>query len=267
MDLNNIYDISKEIGLIQLWTSYNNIELNVPFFQKVSFPLRRLQSRLEQVSIPEITLDEVKDLHLKAVEISLEIVLHNFLIKIEENQDRINNSEQELNTLSNKLKEKLIRIIPLWEDRIQNALREIKVVRLSTNTNLNPEKLSKGAKSFFKESVWNTMSQIEKDDIEDACRCISLQAWTPAGMITMRVIEAIFNRYYKQITEVDPNDTWYRLINELKNEPNTNKRLLGYFDYLRDIRNSLQHPNARLSQFEAEELFQHTIHILSVINS
>ncbi|GAH24115.1 unnamed protein product, partial [marine sediment metagenome] len=88
-------------------------------------------------------------------------------------------------------KQNLIKKIPIWEDRIVNELTKIKVVKLSTDTILNPEKLSFGAESFFDEKIWNNMSDLEKDDLDDGCRCISLQTWTPAAMITMRVIESV----------------------------------------------------------------------------
>ena len=144
---------------------------------------------------------------------------------------------------------------------------KIKVVKLFTDTQLNPDKLSRGAESFFKEDIWSNLSSLEKEDLDDACRCISLQAWTPAAMITMRVVEAAFKDYYKNIMGKEPNDTWFKSIKELNNNDKADKKLIGYFDYLREIRNSLQHPDVRFSQFEAEDVFHHAIHILTRINS
>jgi len=162
----------------------------------------------------------------------------------------------------------LIKKIPIWEDRIINVLNKIKVVKLSTDTILNPEKLSFGAESFFDIDIWNKISNLEKDDIKDSCRCISLQAWTPAGMITMRVIESVLRNYYQEQTSNDPTGKmWGQMLTDLKSIPSANQKLVGYFDYLKDIRNALQHPEARLSQFESEDVFHHAIHILNTFYS
>jgi len=141
-------------------------------------------------------------------------------------------------------------------------------VKLSTDTILNPEKLSLGAESFFDIKIWNKMSNLEKDDLDDGCRCISLQTWTPAGMITMRVIESVLRNYYQKITSNDPEGKmWGPMLIELKSIPSANQKLVGYFEYLKDIRNALQHPEARLSQFESEDVYHHAIHILNTFYS
>jgi len=103
----------------------------------------------------------------------------------------------------NEMKDTLIKQVPIWQDRIERELSNIRVVRLFDNTTLNPEKLSKGAKSFFNDNIWNLMKDIEKEDLNDGCRCISLQAWTPASMITMRAVESVLRTYYQNITKKD----------------------------------------------------------------
>ena len=112
------------------------------------------------------------------------------------------------------------------------------------------------------------MSDLEKNDLDDGCRCISLQAWTPAGMISMRAIESVLRNYYQKETSNDPTGKmWGPMLTELKNIQSTDQKLIGYFEYLKDIRNTLQHPESRLSQFESEEVFHHALHIFNIVYS
>jgi len=166
----------------------------------------------------------------------------------------------------NKMKESLIKQVPIWQDRIERELSDIRVVKLFDDTTINPEKLSMGAKSFFDEKIWNLMKDIEKEDLDDGCRCISLQAWTPASMITMRAVESVLRTYYQNITKKDSKGkVWGTILDELKSANLTDKIIIGYLDYLREIRNKLQHPDARFGQFEAEAIFHQAIYIIDFL--
>lgn len=266
MKLEKIYEIAKLIGDCKIW-AIRPSRTDSPFFQTMPSPLFLLKNLLEEVPIHEATFKEV--------ERSLEIATH----LLNNNKERKNlqneGKKEEAAVLKKKMDKEdqdfrndLTKRIPIWEDRINNELRKIKVVELSTDTILNPEKLSSGAKSFFEDQIWNQFSNLEKEDIEDGCRCISLQAWTPAGMITMRAIESALRSYYQKTTNNSPEGKmWGPMLDELLNNTSPNKKLIGYFDYLKDIRNSLQHPDARLSKFEANDVFHHAIHIFNTIYS
>ena len=247
MNLEDYMNIGKFLGMCKIWSAN---ALQSEFFVAMPRPLIQLSDTLKRCSIQNETISEIDQFIKKTKEI---IVIEN---KNKKNREVI------------KLQKVLVPVIGIWQDRIVNEIRKIKVVKLTTDTVLNPDKLAEGAKSFFKDEIWNTMTDLEKLDLEDGCRCISLQSWTPASMITMRVIESSFRNYYKQITNKDTNDQfWGNMIAELKNDQSADQKLLGYYDYLKDIRNKLQHPDARLSQFEAEDVFHHAIHILNTIYS
>ncbi len=230
-------------------------------------PLIKLKNKLESLEIQEDSSQEI-ELIIKMCNEALDIVKQQEKKEegksIKENE-KLNNR---FNQLDKAIADKLTKRIPIWEDRIINELIKINVVKLSTDTNLNPEKLSLGAKLFFDIKIWDKMSNLEKDDLEDGCRCISLQAWTPAGMITMRVIESVLRNYYQQQTSSDPTGKmWGIMLEQLKLISSANQKLVGYFDYLKDIRNALQHPEARLSQFESEDVFHHAMNILNTFYS
>ena len=158
--------------------------------------------------------------------------------------------------------------LPVWDDRIIAEFGKINFITLSKSTHLNPEKLSKGVETFFREDSWDNLSELQRGDISDGCKCIALQAWTPAAMITMRVIEECLRFYYRKTTGNDGSGkVWGNLLHKLKEVPNSDKNLLSYFDYLKEIRNKLQHPDARITQHEAETIFLQAIELLSQIHT
>ena len=264
MNLENIFNIGSLLGDCKIWTASPT---DSPFYQALPTPLNMLKNKLENLEIQEGTIKEIEK-SIEQVNEVIDIVKQGEAIKGGQNKKDIEKYQKRLSQLLKEVRENLIKRIPIWEDRIINELIKIKVVKLSTDTILNPEKLSLGAESFFDINIWDQISNLEKDDLEDGCRCISLQAWTPAGMITMRVIESVLRNYYQKITSNDPiGKTWGELLTELKNHASSDKKLIGYFDYLKDIRNALQHPEARLSQFESEDVFHHAMNILNTFYS
>jgi len=266
LKLENIFNIGSLLGNCKIWTILPT-PTDSPFYQMMPFPLIILKNKLENLEIQEGTIKEIEK-SIEQCNKLIDIVKQGEAIKGGQNIKEIKKYQKRLSQLFEGVKENLIKRIPIWEDRIINELIKIKVVKLSTDTILNPEKLSLGAESFFDIKIWDQISNLEKDDLEDGCRCISLQAWTPAGMITMRVIESVLRNYYQKQTSSDPTGKmWGQMLTDLKSIPSANQKLVGYFEYLKDIRNALQHPEARLSQFESEDVFHHAIHILNTFYS
>ena len=155
---------------------------------------------------------------------------------------------------------------PIWSDRIENEFKKIKLVVITNETNLNPLKLIESPESFFKPNIWGKLSDFQKDDFKDASKCICVQAWTPAAMISMRFIESALMKFYNDKTKKDPSGKpWGALLSELRKTPGVDQKFIGYFDYLKDFRNNLEHPKVRFSQDETEGAFQHAIHIINQI--
>ncbi len=266
MEIENIFDIGRLLGICKIWT-VGLKALESPFYQTMPAPLISLKNKLEQLEIQKVTIEEI-DFHLDKFQEVFEIRKERNKLSEEKNSKKYNELNKEGTKILEIMQEQLIKKIPIWEDRITNELIKIKTVKLSTDTILNPEKLSIGAVSFFDKKIWDEMSDLEKNDLDDGCRCISLQAWTPAGMITMRVIESVIRNYYQKQTSRDPTGKmWGQMLTDLKAIPSANQKLIGYFEYLKDKRNTLQHPEARLSQFESEDVFHHAIHILNIVYS
>jgi hypothetical protein len=84
--------------------------------------------------------------------------------------------------------------------------------------------------------------------------------------MSVRALESGVKKYYEDITgNSSDGKTFGQMTNELRDSSSADEKLVGYMDYLKDIRNDLAHPNKRIGQFEAEQAFQHTVEILSTV--
>ena len=157
--------------------------------------------------------------------------------------------------------------VKLWDDRINNELAERIMVEVFTDGTLNFKKLLSGGKSFFPEDIWNTLSDISKSDLNDACNCLLTRSWTPAVMISLRASEDSIRKFYNFKTENDPQKKgWKNILDELSKIQDINKTLLGYLDYIREIRNTAEHPDEVFDQMEAERVFHQVVNMIIVIN-
>ena len=186
-------------------------------------------------------------------------------LEIEEIIKKLDESYDENQTLKDEdaiiLNDRFI----IWSDRIQNELNERKVIKVFTDGVLNPKQLLIGGKGFFREEMWNELSDISKNDLNDACNCILTQSWTPAVMISLRAAEDSIRGYYKLKTGKDLNN-WKQIIDELRKTSTTNEIILGYFDYIRVLRNTAAHPDKIFDQMEAEGVFHKVVDIINVIS-
>ena len=156
--------------------------------------------------------------------------------------------------------------IKLWEDRIKNELSERIMIEVFTEGTLNSKKLLEGGGSFFPKHVWNMLSNIQKSDINDACNCLLTKSWTPSVMISLRAAEDSIRQFYEFKTGNDSKRKgWKSLIDELSKIANINKSLLGYLDYIREMRNTAEHPDEIFDQMEAERVFHQVVNLISVI--
>ncbi len=264
MDLNRIYRISK--NLEQLRMNFINLKLaldegsSIDYYEKLSIPLfpSLINALIEDLEVLTISKESIKELKNLTEEI-------NDLLK---NDIESKNTKGDFNkNISNICKNTLFRI-QVWEDRIQRELQSRQILELYNNTIVNPVKLLNGGISIFNSEMWNRMPDLEKEDLNDGCKCLLLEIWTPAAMILMRVVESGLRSYYHKETKKDPSGkNWKAILNELNSYNSVDKKLLSYFDYLRDYRNQLQHPDARFDQSDAEDVLTQTIHILKRIYS
>jgi len=194
---------------------------------------------------------------------------NHYLIKNE--IQRLNAKYDEKDSTKNKFnKQELTRIdsfIELIGPLIVAGLRDTIVFSAYTDGDLNVQKLCNGAISFFDEKIWKKMKEIEQNDFDDCVKCLLTQNWTPAGIMSMRVIESVVREYYKKITGVYHKKPWGTLLVDLiKNHKGKyDKDFVVELTYIKDhIRNPLAHPELRIERKEAEKSFLLTKGIVEV---
>ena len=241
MDLMKVYKLGWDFQFIRL-SKYTH-----PTVKGDNYLLSALKSSLDilkEYSLSSKTRNEIDKL----------------IIKFEESyneDDKIKDEDAEL----------LFESVKLWRDRITNELVNIKNIEVFTNGTLNPNKLLDGGKSFFPEEVWEALSDISKSDLNDACNCLLTESWTPAVMISLRAAEdTIRNIHIRKIKGGNPRIGWKRMLDELIDTKGINKTLFGYLNYIREIRNTAEHPDQIFDQMEAERVFHQVVNMIIVIN-
>lgn len=92
-------------------------------------------------------------------------------------------------------------------------------------------------------------------------------SWTPTVMISLRAAEDSIRRFYKfKVGKSTQRMGWKNIIDELEKINNINKSIIGYIDYIREVRNQAEHPDQVFDQMEAERVFHQVINVIHVIN-
>ena len=142
---------------------------------------------------------------------------------------------------------------------IESHLKKRRILEPSKIGMLSHEKLyevSRENPSTFFANAWWKMSDIEKNDFKEAARCLLMQSWTAAAMISLRGLEGILRKYYEFKTEREHGSRgMYVLIDELQTIEGIKGTLMGYLHYLRGLRNTAEHPDWVFNQTEAETVF------------
>lgn len=247
MELNNIYIIGSYLEYCTRTTSFIRAKSYVPIYgdNGIIYALESIRTKLERNHLSKKTQ--------KAISLYIDSLKEKY-------------SEEENPTLKLRDAQYLRDKARLWFDRVRSEIDEIVVFRAYTEGRLNPKKLCDGVKTFFKSKVWKSLLKIIKGDLEESAKCLLTQSWTASGLMSMRALESGVRKYYTKITNISGEDKTYgEMLGELRGNSDADVKLIGYLDYLKDIRNNLAHPNIRIDQFEAEQAFQHTIQILTIV--
>lgn len=146
------------------------------------------------------------------------------------------------------------------------------ILELNHKGLLNPKELLKTSEgkpsAVFDAKIWKRLPKIAKSDFSDSAKCLLTEAATPAAMVGLRGIEAIIRKYYSVRISDHKKKPLADLIKDLRALPETNKKLLGYLDYIRaEKRNLAQHPNKTFTQKEAERIFMEIVNAVHDIYS
>lgn len=106
-------------------------------------------------------------------------------------------------------------------------------------------------------------------DIEEAIKCLSYGAPTASVMMGLRAVEGMVRELHYVITGKKSKKGWAQLIDEveedLKSKGEQPPLLLGYLDYMRDVRNKADHPDKVFTVREAEQIFMNAIYTVQEI--
>ena len=121
--------------------------------------------------------------------------------------------------------------------------------------------LAEGVSAFFDEEVRRRLPEIVVHDLQESITCLAYGASTAAVMISLRAVEGMLREVCARMGVDVSRKNWYGLLESLKSELEGRGRrdveLLGYLDYLRNVRNQADHPDKVFTQREAEDTVMH----------
>lgn len=164
--------------------------------------------------------------------------------------------------------EALLRDIGHWREAILSSLENdfYKPCKIETAL-IDKSKLLSGLNSFLSEDILKHLSDNNKNDLNEAIKCILLHLPTPSAMITFRASEDILRLYYEKKTQnSSAGKRWIDVINELLNIKGIKKPLVDYLNYIRDKRNEAEHPDKVFTQYECEQAFMQVINLITEIS-
>ena len=117
---------------------------------------------------------------------------------------------------------------------------------------------------LFPEELTNQIGDKSSNDIRDAVWCLVYSLPTPAAMLLFRTAEGELRKYVKKVAG-EPCDKWYKNLEKLEKSDKANRSIKKEFDWLKDKRNEVEHPDKRYTQDEAEEILHRLSGLLKSI--
>ena len=155
----------------------------------------------------------------------------------------------------------------------KNELSKKPIVIFKPEGRLDYEKLvEKGIDHLLPDvSILYKLNEIVRHDLEEALYCLCFERPTASAMVALRAVEAALRQLYaalKPEAKIERIE-WKTILDDLKDllEQHNVKAmtLLGYLNYLRDIRNKAEHPDKIFNQLEAEDILIHACHAVKEI--
>jgi hypothetical protein len=155
-----------------------------------------------------------------------------------------------------------------WRETIVSSLENNFYTPFQIETALiDKSKLLSGVNSFLSEDILKQLSDNNKNDLNDAIKCILLHLPTPAAMITFRASEDILRLYYEKKTlNSSAGKRWFDIITDLLNTKGIKKPLVDYLNYIRDKRNEAEHPDKVFTQRECEHAFMQVVNLITDVS-
>lgn len=141
------------------------------------------------------------------------------------------------------------------QDIVNKDFSELRPISGVLNYHKSPSEVLDGLLG----NVAYSMPQIVREDLEEAFKCLRFGAPTASVMVGLRAVEGWLRELYYSLTQKRTKKSWVELLKEIQNlltergvptEPVT-----GFLNYIREVRNTADHPDKTFSQVEAEQVF------------
>ena len=153
-------------------------------------------------------------------------------------------------------------------DTTLDAELAMRTAYLPTPKRFDLDSLLVTPKNLLGEDVYVSLPDIARFDFFYACRCIAFELPTAAAFHLMRCTEAVLRLYYNSLVLRNriTNPMWGPIIDHLrkKRQNPPPKALLDHLDNIRNnFRNPTQHPEARYTSDEAQDLLSTTVDVVN----
>jgi len=184
----------------------------------------------------------------------LDKMINNFAAKYNPDQIALDEIDQTtLSTLATTIRQSVL-----------SELGDRNFVEIISDGLLNyPQLLSDGIPPLFSSpETSEKLDEIVKYDLSESVKCLAFNLCTASAMCSLRAVEGALRSLYTALTGQKTELTWGPLLEEieklLKAKGIRPPKLLGYLDYIREIRNSVDHPDKIFSKTEAEHSLTHS---------
>lgn len=124
---------------------------------------------------------------------------------------------------------------------------------------LNYQKLPPELLTDLLGEVSYSIPPIVRQDLEEGAKCLKFGAPTASVMISLRAVEGWLRELYTSLTGQKTRKAWGELLKDIQEELSERgisiEPVLGFLDYVRNVRNKADHPDATFDQISAEQTF------------
>ncbi len=145
-----------------------------------------------------------------------------------------------------------------FQGALSEEVRQIPLFFVDAEGNLSTDKLLKGAHDGYPSHVKTILTQLCKDEIDEAGRCLVFERATASGFHILRSVEIVVKQYLAMIPgfTIPPlNRNWGEYI-KLLSSNGADTKVTDHLQRIKDnYRNPLMHPEDTLELHEAASLF------------
>ena len=143
-----------------------------------------------------------------------------------------------------------------WAGILTRELENEKRLPVSSKGFFDVEKAVDRPEKLFRPEVWKWLSDLPREDIAEACRCLAVDSSTASTMLSLRAVEECLRVWYQNEEGEEIESTaWGGVLSELEDiyeSKDETPAVLTNLDYLRMKRNEVNHPDVSPRWTEAE---------------